>query len=456
MNRTQPVIGRWTKAFVIALTGAIASVVFTVREMHQQASWLVTSDQSGYPTFFTNQLLALLNGTFAVPARTLGDECYLINGECVGYFGLSPSLLRLPLVVALGQYDFTPLLTGLAYVFLTMLSVWLVIDFANLPMWQGSNFRLLSQRVLLVGALISAGPGSLALLATRFDVANEAILWAAVFSTAFALILLRLLFGSGQHAWLLVVLGLLSASSRPVGAAYIVGLSAAALICLKFIPAQRTRLRLSLWLALFSAPASVLLTFRAKFGSWLPDTGTYVFAQKSPLWQGLLDQHGGSLTGLIFMPTQLWALVRPDAVHIEWMFPRGAFYTPVYQVWPLDAGGSLVEPSPSLTTLAPTAIGLTVLALTVPWFLRNSIWRSLRFGSALVLGASVGLGPLLLTGAFSARYLVDAVPLLVLGTAVGVTAIAALRLGRLLRWLVALVILASAVGGWGLLLVVMR
>jgi hypothetical protein len=54
--------------------------------------------------FFTAQADALLRGRFWVdPKSTVGNECWYVAGKCYGYFGLTPSILRFPILLVIGQ-----------------------------------------------------------------------------------------------------------------------------------------------------------------------------------------------------------------------------------------------------------------------------------------------------------------------------------------------------------------
>jgi len=69
--------------------------------------------RDGREHFFTAQAISMLHGSFAVPRQVLsigpapnGDECFVIKGHCLGYFGIAPSAFRIPLLVLTGSRSY--------------------------------------------------------------------------------------------------------------------------------------------------------------------------------------------------------------------------------------------------------------------------------------------------------------------------------------------------------------
>ncbi len=68
------------------------------------AYWFVTygnrglfTKEIGFGCFYDRQGLSLLSGRLNVPADDIGFEAYIVDGKYFGYFGITPSLLRIPL-----------------------------------------------------------------------------------------------------------------------------------------------------------------------------------------------------------------------------------------------------------------------------------------------------------------------------------------------------------------------
>lgn len=444
------------KWWVTAIAAAMAAVTYVIREIPRAEALRITSDGSGYPGFFTAQISSILSGSFEVPVTVLGDECYLIDGACIGYFGITPSVLRVPLLLTGIDGDFTGLMMGIAYTLVVGASVFLVLSILDSVKSQEAHQAVGARALVVLSALLVCGPGSIALLATRADVANEAILWCALWTTLAAIVVFRCV--DARHAVLVwaVPCVVLASLSRPVGATYGIALGLGALIaCIRTRPVRRGPVLTSLAIAL-AGPISLALSFILKFGSLLPPADAYVFAQKSSLWMSILDINANATMRLEFVPSRIWAYLRPDALDVKVDFPRGAFFTPVYDVWPLDPGTTLVEPAPSLTVLAPAALVLLIIGLLLPWMGTTFALSHLRSQAVVLLLMPVGLLPVLIGIAFSARYLVDAAPLLAAGSGVGAAALLAqARWGAPLR-VGAGALLVLAMTGYGLLLVTMR
>lgn len=197
-----------------------ASVVISVgvvwaRELRNLSDPTMSEDLKGYPWFFRSQAEALIAGRFWVPNDSLGDECYVVDGRCFGYYGLTPSILRLPML-AITSGDSSPLMAGLGYLLnvaaaLAILAqVWRKAHQLGLARegWQGWS---------LYGTLcLLLGPGSITILVTYPDVGNEAILWGSGFILAqLAFVFLWRTTHRSLALFGMVLAGLLAALSRP-------------------------------------------------------------------------------------------------------------------------------------------------------------------------------------------------------------------------------------------------
>jgi hypothetical protein len=82
------------RTFIVA--AAVCLIVFL---------WLITQGTSAivgaetFTDFYDQQARSLLHGRLDVPESAIGDEAFVFGGKYYGYFGPTPSLLRLPLVV---------------------------------------------------------------------------------------------------------------------------------------------------------------------------------------------------------------------------------------------------------------------------------------------------------------------------------------------------------------------
>ena len=67
-----------------------------------QGGFPLGSRSIGRLHFYSVQAVALLHGHLDVPQKVLNAECFMIHRtKCMGYFGITPTLLRLPVAVFL-------------------------------------------------------------------------------------------------------------------------------------------------------------------------------------------------------------------------------------------------------------------------------------------------------------------------------------------------------------------
>lgn len=413
---------RTSMAFEASATvAAFLSSTFIVwwRELQYLPSILETVDLKGYPGFYRAQAEAMLNGGFAVPAESLGDECYLIEGSCVGYFGLTPSVLRIPFL-AITQGDLSPVASLAGYLLNVAAALAILLLAWRYVARLGINTKRWDARALFVTMATGLGPGSLALMVTYPDVGNEAILWGGGF--ILVQLVLVMLWVDGR-SWIPLVLvlpiGVLAAISRPP---MMISASAIALVVL-VIAARRRASRVQLataGLGVLLPAVAALGAFYAKFGEFLPDVRRNVFISSSPHWASIFEANGGHFTGLMFVPTNVWNFIRPDAVTYNLTYPRGAFFTPIDYVWPMSEGMTYSDPSASLTNLAPASLFLTFVLLVSVWVITSTRVKSiLLLLAALSVAAGSGLVVTLGQLAMTNRYLVDAWPALTVGSVGG-------------------------------------
>src|SRR5215213_5503915 len=52
-----------------------------------------------FGSFYDHQAVSWLKGSWEVPEPALSSEAFVVDGKVYGYFGPTPALMRLPLVV---------------------------------------------------------------------------------------------------------------------------------------------------------------------------------------------------------------------------------------------------------------------------------------------------------------------------------------------------------------------
>jgi hypothetical protein len=183
--------------------------------------------------FYDAQALSLTQGRLDVPPEAIGFEAYEFAGKTYGYFGIGPALLRLPLVLTLGDLAglWSRLMMMIACVgnIVCAYGIFLAIRRSTAPPSR-------SQSLLHSIFVICAGLGSTnVFLMSRSFVFHEATMWGSVFALAWAWALISY-FQTGRLRLLIFacVFAFLSFHSRPTaGAGALLGLGvvAAILIC---------------------------------------------------------------------------------------------------------------------------------------------------------------------------------------------------------------------------------
>jgi hypothetical protein len=83
----------------IALSLAVGAWFASMGDGH-----LLTEKRLKLASFYDVQGDSLLRGKLSVPCWAIGREAFVLQGRCYGYFGITPSLLRIPLNFAWPEY----------------------------------------------------------------------------------------------------------------------------------------------------------------------------------------------------------------------------------------------------------------------------------------------------------------------------------------------------------------
>lgn len=392
----------------------IAIVVFWLIATCMQP-WLLF-DRGPYTTdFYDTQARSLTHGHFDIPAEVAGIEGFVIDGKTQIYFGIGPTLLRLPL-------------SGVSDVFdrrLSLLSELLALSVLGL-----AAARLLKKaRPLVVGApngqpwwfaafAASATLGTpLLFFASSPLVYHEAELWGAAAGLAGLDLVLRWWREpTRRHLIEAVALATFAVSCRPSS-----GLSPAiALGIFGLVLAWRRR-----WMeALVILVASVIpliafaITNWARFGSLFSvPFPLQVFSQFNENRQAMLRDNNGSFFGLKFAPTNIVRYLSPIAISFERLFP--------FVAWPAKATvyGNVtfdtVDRSGSIVTGAPMFIPL---ALVGAWW--TLVRDRTRQWSVISIAAVVSTFSTITIAYVAHRYLADLVPALLVFACAGLWCIA--------------------------------
>jgi len=406
------------------------------------------STTSGVDSFYTAQADALIRGRLWVDPNLMPSffsECWYSAGKCYGYFGLTPSLLRLPILLVIGSTTqsfaifMVPLAAGLAF----GASLDLCRQFAR-PMERQTRGA-----VFMCVAAFTLGPGSVLILLADPWLYQEAIVWSIAGVMLAVNFFWRWLNSKNRrYLTLSVVFCIFAAGARPT--TVLVG----AVLGIAVLIAHREHLSLRSNVAV-AAVGLIVLPALFSFGVLF-----LKFGQPSPPPNGYRNPTGmeveltktcghGFENHPKFLPTNLLAYFRPDSVRLykDWPNVRFRFNgcvgpnTPTY-LWPLKEGDMYAEKTTSLSNTMPfplLAVGVASYAAV----------RRKRTKELAVLAAVATIGLLASsTVGMTSRYLGDFYPLLAIGLAMSATELGSVKRKSIF---VALTCIALVLVPWSLL-----
>lgn len=387
-----------------------------------------------FANFYDYQAIALLNGRLDVPISSLYGEHFVIDGRAYGYFGPTPSLLRLPFLI----YGWT---------FGDMARAAMLVGFIAAL---GGAYALLSESFRWVGGrtarpapimvcifVVHVGLGSsLFFLGSRAFTYHEALLWGVAFATWSAWGALKY-FSSGRSGWWVTAfgLGLLALHARPPAGLFALVVLAGVSVLVPSGGLQRKG-GIALALLALAGIASFNALSYLKFGTfegcplrlnnqYTPERLAHIESKQFRI--------GNVPYGLDTYFLQPRVAVRPQ---FPWLYLPPTLSPDDYR----DAKLDLSDHTAALPAGMPGLFGLATVGLA--W----TAWRrrSLR-GWALALGGAFALLAVAMCAAVATaeRYTADFVPFLIVGGALGLAALNLRRRGLLLlaiatAWAIAL------------------
>ena len=400
-----------------ALIGsAVALVVFAALVSGGHPSGLLERGPFS-SDFFDAQAEALLDGHLDVDPNVAGLEGFERPDGTHLYFGLVPSLLRLPIAAVSDGFD------GRLTQVSMLLALAVALAASTRLVWRGRCWHrgvdevpLRSWEPAVCGAFVAtvglASP--LLFLGARTVVYHEVELW----GTALALVALDAILGwweapttrglVGASLWVAVAFntrasvggGALAALALVLGLALLWGHQ----------PWRRLpMLGLAVVAPLLTYAAVNVARFDSAFSVPFEDQVLSGFDANR---QAALEATDGSLFGAEYAPSALATYLRPDGVTVQRLFPwitfreeRPTIGDPVFDT--VDRSASLPVVAPTL--LVQAAVGATALVRRR----RRDAWL------AAAIGTAAGVVPTITIGFIAHRYLADFTPLLVLLAAVG-------------------------------------
>lgn len=398
--------------------------------------------------FYELQARAMFHGHLSVPPGSLGIEAFVHDGRPYTYFGLFPSLVRMPILLFTSRFDGR--LTAPA-----MLVAWVATGvFSSLALWR---VRVLLRGRAILGRAEAASYGVLAatitggsvlvyLAATPF-VYNEDIAWSVALTVGSMFALLGVIerpsWGRIAAAGILILAANLDRGST--GYACAIG---ALLVAAWFFfgwYGQGNRRWVLPMVAVGLVPLAVSCAVDwAKFGILVGiPVADQVWSHINAHRAHFLAVNGGQAFSVAFLPSTLYAYLQPAGLHLSSVFP---FITSPTAPAPALAGAVLDEtyPTASMTATMPLLFLLSCWGLLAA-FRPHPVGRA-RLTRLLLLASAAGASGALLLGVITERYLADFLPFLILASAVGLVDLWA-RVGGSSRGArTALVVVVAVVG----------
>ena len=372
-------------------------------------------------SFFTEQARSILRGHLWINQQAHPWECFFVDEKCYGYFGIAPSLFRIPFVIIGGSRVeenaafFIALASGIA--------IWAAVDLSRRMLHATGGAQSTWAPWSMASAAMLLGPAGLLLLLIDPYVYQESLAWAAAGSLVAANYVFRWWQSRSPHLLVVATIALVVAGgARPTaafaGAVVAVGLWTATRKENRRDSRTNTRL-----LALAFVP--IVATFGVmmlKFGTLLPPADSYESITTRDI-QYVSTINPGPSNGVKIIPTTLFAYMRPDALRFESSppFVKFRFGNPAWGVGyerikflpPLPEDYLYVERTTSLVALTPLGVAAVfgALAITIRKPRR-------RLHLILLLSAAVQPFIMLMTWGVSLRYLADFYPLIALSIAI--------------------------------------
>jgi hypothetical protein len=364
------------------------------------------------------QARALMHGHLSLPGQSIGPEAFIHDGRTYTYFGIFPSLIRIPVLVFTHSFDGRLSAPSLLF-------AWLVTAlFASMLLWRirvvvSGDAPLGWGEALSYGALLfSTLAGSvLVSLASSPQVYQEDVAWGVALAAGS---LFALLGAIERPSWKRVafcgVLVLFTNLNRATtGYACILGtVMVAAWFALGRGGEERRRWALPVLGAGAVAVAAGCAINLAKFDQLFGFPASEQLLYK---YLGYAHINGGKHFSLHFLPSTVVEYLFPGNLRLTWLFPFLALpEIPTHLV----AHTRLFNEgnTSSATASMPLLCGIGVWGLITTFAPHRSILvRSMRI---LLISTAATIGAILIYGTIYERFLADFMPFLVLASAIGI------------------------------------
>jgi len=400
-----------------------------------------TANSLGYASnFFDLQGRALLNGHLYVPRGSLGIEGFVARGHEYMYFGPFPALLRMPLLSTTGEYDGKLTVLSMAvgfgvFALMTTRLAWTVRD-ALRPGGAEEETTWFEAAAMAVFLAAATGGTTLTFVAGLPWVYHEVYVWAVALAVGGMYWMVRVLqsptlLAVGWLAFFDVALMLTRTTGGFALSLVTVGIG----LWLWTGRLGRGDRRTALWT--IGAGLAALLAGMAI--NWAKFRHPYLFPLENQSFTGFnqhrrlaLAANGGTITGPVYFPSAFMAYFRLDGIRFVDYFPWLTLPATPARAY----GGAELDQTyrtGSVPAFMPYLLLMTLVA--VPALFRRGLDPAVRMLRAPLVAGVLVTGGVMAYGYIAMRYTAEFVPALVIGGAVGHTALVRLlqRRGRVLR-----------------------
>ena len=410
---------RYTVAVFVALMVVSLPYVWVLTDL-----WTGTVDPFRHvapSNYYDLQARAMLAGHLHVPSGSIGIEAFVHNGQQYTYFGLFPSILRIPVLAVTHSFDGR--LTGPS-----LLLAWVVTGlFSSLLLWRvrvmiRGQAKLGLAEATSCGVMVATltGGSVLMYLAASPKVSHEDLAWSVALTIGSVFALLGVLERPSRGRVLAsTALILFAAFDRsPTGYACIIG----ALLVAGWFALGRAGSGNRRW-ALPVLLAGLVPLVLSCAVNWAKLGTPFGLSEADQVWTHVnahrrlyLAANGGSAFGFQFLPSTLYAYMQPAGVHIGSAFPFLSLPTA-----PAQAVGSVVLDQTYPTASVPASMPLLFLfgCWGVITAFRPRPVEGARMMRMLLVATAAGTAGVLLFGYIADRYLGDFLPFLALAGMIG-------------------------------------
>jgi hypothetical protein len=374
----------------------------------------------GNGSLYDLQARAMFHGRLSLPPGALGIEAFVHDGRQYTYFGIFPSILRMPVLLLTSRFDGDLTAPSLLLAWVT------TALFSSLMLWR---LRIVTRGRAVLGraeaasfglliATIMGGSVIVFLAATPY-VYNEDFAWSIPLTVGSLFALLGVMERpSSGRVWASGVLVLLAnLNHAPTGYACVIG---AGLVALWFGfgrggASNRRWMWPMLAVAFVAFGVSCVVTF-AKFGTpvGLP-MADQVWAMVNAHRRYFLAANGGKAFSFSFLPSTLVAYLQPFGIRFSSLFPFVS--TPTAPAAAIGAVLDQTYPTASLPATMPLLFLLTCWGAITAFRPRGLV--PFQLTRIVLFTSAIGAAGVLLLGFITERYLADFMPFLIVAAGVG-------------------------------------